>query len=297
MNYKETYKIIKRFLVYLFSVILGFLTITFFVLFFDLLGIRDGLEYNVFLFVLVYFVAFLSIFIIIYYNKKSNLTFKILNFILIVVFLGIFISYLFKKFGLVNKFSSVEEIRQFIEEKGKLAPFLLILLQFLQVVMLPIPSILLLGVGILLFGPILGALYSIIGIVLGSFVAYTLGSKIGNRAVSALIGKDKVDKLVYFFKNKSKIIIYFVFLIPFFPDDALCFVCGMIGVDKKFFILTIISTKLISLIISTLSLVNLLVPYNTIWGIIIWILIFSIIIVFVYFLLKRKSVKKKDKIN
>ena len=65
-----------------------------------------------------------------------------------------------------------------------------------------------------------------------------------------------------------------MFLFPFFPDDLLCFVAGITSVSSKFFIAMIIVTRIVSVFVSSYSVNNSLIPYNTWWGILLWGLFF-----------------------
>ena len=76
-------------------------------------------------------------------------------------------------------------------------------------------------------------------------------------------------------KGKDKVILTFMFLFPFFPDDILCFVAGITTMSKTFFIVMIILTRIISVFASSYSMNNSIIPYDTWWGILVWILFFA----------------------
>ena len=70
--------------------------------------------------------------------------------------------------GLFRKINSVEALRQYIQQAGKLATLIFILFSFLQVVLLPVPGSIAVAAGTAMFGPFKCSVYSFIGIVLGS---------------------------------------------------------------------------------------------------------------------------------
>jgi uncharacterized membrane protein YdjX (TVP38/TMEM64 family) len=84
--------------------------------------------------------------------------------------------------GIFDKIRSVNELRAWVSSFGIWMPLIYIIINFLQVVILPIPGFVAVASGVALFGPNLAVLYSFIGILLGSIVAY-------------FIGKSKQDKL------------------------------------------------------------------------------------------------------
>ena len=144
----------------------------------------------------------------------------------------------------------------------------------------------------MLFGPFWGGVYSAIGIIVGSLVAYFIGRIFGYKVAKWLVGKENLDKGLKLIKGKDKVILTFMFLFPFFPDDILCFVAGITTINPSFFIIMIFITRIISIFSSTYSMNNNFIPYNTWWGILIWALLFAIVILLSFFIIKHG-----DKIN
>lgn len=200
--------------------------------------------------------------------------------------------YFANKYGFLDRFTNVESFRQYIDSFGNNAVILFVLIQFLQVVVLPIPGFVTVGAGVLLFGAFKGAVLSYLGIVSGSLIAFFFGRIFGYKAVKWLIGEDNLKKGLKAVKGKDRIILVFMFLFPFFPDDILCFVAGISAVDTRFFILTVLVTRLISIFVASYSLNNSIIPFNTWWGILIWAFIAIVIVV-----LSLLIYKKGDKIE
>ena len=80
---------------------------------------------------------------------------------IVVLFFSLVVLFYVKKVGLMEL--SQEEIKIFLQEKGALAPLLFILITFLQVTFIPIPSTITVLVGNYLFGFWVSYLYSFIG--------------------------------------------------------------------------------------------------------------------------------------
>lgn len=176
--------------------------------------------------------------------------------------------------------SSEELYEQFLEKTGAWMPIIYIILHVIQVLFLPIPGIFSILVGIRLFGAFLTAVYSYIGIICGSLIAFFIGKRLGVKAVSWLIGEENLNKWRHRIKGKDNLVLSFMFLLPLFPDDILCFVAGISTMSNRFFIIMVLSTRAISVLGSCYSIAW--IPLNTWWGILCWILIaLSAIIAFV----------------
>lgn len=178
--------------------------------------------------------------------------------------------------GIISKLTSIEALRDYIASFGATAVLIFILFQFLQVVILPIPGSVSVGVGVALFGPLRCSIFSFIGILLGSLVAFTIGRVIGYKAVCWIVGKDDLDKWLKKLKGKDYLLLSIMFLLPLFPDDILCFVAGLSSITWLYFIIMIIITRAISVLTTSFSLQ--LIPFNTWWGITIWIILAAAVV-------------------
>ena len=180
-------------------------------------------------------------------------------------------------------------------------PITYILLQFLQVVILPIPGIVSTAAGVAIFGPLLTSIYSVTGILLGSFLAFYIGRKWGNKTVAWIIGEETLEKWQKKLKGKDNLFLTMMFLLPLFPDDILCFIAGLSTMSNRYFSIMIICTRVISIFATCYSVD--LIPINTWWGITIWVVFFAVIIFAFIFIYKNmdkiqkwlKSRKEKGK--
>lgn len=173
--------------------------------------------------------------------------------------------------GIITKINSIDALRDYIAGFGNMAVFLFILFCFLQVVVLPVPGSIAVAAGVALFGPLKCAIFSFIGIVTGSIVAFAIGRWVGYKAVKWIVGKEVLDKWLQKLKNKDYLILSIMFLLPMFPDDILCFVAGLSSMTWGYFLVMIVVTRAISVASTSFSFG--LIPFNTWWGILIWIVI------------------------
>ena len=99
----------------------------------------------------------------------------------------------------------------------------------MQVTFIPIPSTITVLVGNYLFGFWASYLYSFIGMILGSMFAFYLGRWFGKKFIYWLVNdKEMVDSYLYKIKNKGNVLLFFMFIFPFFPDDLLCSIAGIL---------------------------------------------------------------------
>lgn len=200
-------------------------------------------------------------------EKKINWTKTILKFLLGALLLGLFflgIYFLLRALGYTDL--SQEELQKLIEKTGIYGKLVFVLISFLQVTFIPIPGAVTILVGNYLFGFWESALLSFIGIFSGAMFAYFLGITIGRRFVNwAMGGKDQVDYYLNKLKGKETVLLFFMFLLPFFPDDALCSIAGLTNIKKFTFFLMQIITRPISILATLLFMSGEFIPYRG-WG-------------------------------
>lgn len=237
--------------------------------------------------IIVSIISTVTILTIVFFAKSKGFVYKLFFITIILIFLTTASLYFFKLYGFLDKIDSVSKFREYINSFGSYAVILFILIQFLQVVILPIPSFITVGAGVLLFGPLKGAFFSCVGIILGSILAYYFGKFFGIKVVEWLVGADNLKKWLKFINGKDKIVLTFMFLFPFFPDDVLCFVAGITTISPIFFVVMIIITRIITIFISSYSLNNSIIPYNTWWGVLLWVIFFILTAAFTIFIYKK----------
>lgn len=293
MSCKKNYKHIRNALSVLTVSLLGCAGIVFAVLYIETFSNGFVAEYaTVLITVSSAIITVLTMLAIMFIGKTSGILHKLFFITVFLIASVLAVQYILKISGFLDKIDSVEDLRSYISSYGSYAALAFILIQFLQVVVLPIPAFITVGSGVLLFGPLYGAIYSCTGIILGSLVAFFIGRLFGVKVARWLVGQENLEKGLKTIKGKDKIILTFMFLFPFFPDDILCFVAGITTVSPLFFVIMIFITRIISVFASSYSMNNSIIPYDTWWGILLWIIFFIITI-----LLTVLIYKKGDKIE
>ena len=221
--------------------------------------------------------------------KKSKTKLYLRIFLLVIIVVGIVVALLLlkKHFNLTQ-----EKLQELIAKTGAWGPLVFILISFLQVTFMPVPSTMTILVGNYLFGIWWSFLYSYIGIILGSLFAFFLGRVIGKPFVVWVIGDKKtVEDYLLKMRGKENVILFFMFLFPFFPDDALCTLAGILPIKLPTFIIMQIITRAIGIGGNLLFLSGEIIPFSG-WGIPV-IIILGILAVVAFVICYKKS----DQIN
>lgn len=205
---------------------------------------------------------------------------------ILLVVLSIFL-FILVRTGFFEILHDEKSFEEFLERSGKWMAFLFVVLQFLQVVILPIPSTVTVVAGSALFGPLVGSLLSLLGIVLGSLVAFLVGRYAGSRVVAWLVGKETLDKWLKKIKGKDKLLLSAMFILPVFPDDVLCFVAGISSMSLPLFLVVILISRVAAIFMTSYSIT--LIPLNTWWGLMTWGVLIALVVVLFVFLYKKSD--------
>ncbi|MBR2612072.1 MAG: VTT domain-containing protein [Clostridia bacterium] len=223
-------------------------------------------------------------------KKSIKVILRLLLLALICVVLVVGLGHVLTYFGLDQL--SEEQIQDMISAYGAWGPIVFILFTFLQVTFIPIPFVVSILAGNLLFGFWGSFFYSLIGTVLGSVFAFILGRKIGRPFVNWAFGDaEAVDKYLKQAHGKEFVVFFFMFLLPFFPDDALCALAGLTNLNNRQFGFILAISRPITILGNLILWTGEVIPYNG-WGLVL--IIAAVILTVVSFLL---SMKYSDKIN
>ena len=132
------------------------------------------------------------------------------------------------------------QLKKVISSFGPYAPLAYILLQITQVVIAPVPGGAVEFLGGYLFGVKAGLIYSMIGLILGSWLAFSLARIFEKIAVEKFVSAETRKKFDYLVEHEGVILSFVLFLLPGFPKDALCYILGLTPMHVGIFL--IIST-------------------------------------------------------
>ena len=197
----------------------------------------------------------------------------------------------------------ITRLTEIIRSTGEWGMLVYVLIQILQVVVLPLPAAVCYIPGSLIWGGLTSTLLASAGVISGSLIAYAIGRFFGKRAAEWIAGKEAVEKYAKFIGNKGKVIFLLMQILPFFPDDILCIVAGLTSMNFAFFIVTIVVVRPVIIALYCFLGTGSIIPFSG-WGIPVWISIFAVCIVLAVLALKYQDrfekwlvskFRKKDK--
>jgi len=124
-------------------------------------------------------------------------------------------------------FRDQEQLSVWLQRWGRWAPLVTISLHVLQVLTAPIPGTAIDAVNGLLFGPWLGTLYSMIGLMIGSVMVMVLTRRFGRPLMERFVDPSSIERIDRLVERRGSLVIFLIFLFPFLPDDAVCFLAGL----------------------------------------------------------------------
>ena len=198
-------------------------------------------------------------------NEKMKTVVKLTVSVIVIAVLVLVGFLLYRHFGL-DKITQ-EQVQDFIASTGAVAPIIFILLSFAQVTLIPIPGAITILAGNYLFGTLESFIYSYIGMLLGAMAAFFLGRLLGRPFVNWIAGsKEEADKWVDKLKGREKVVMFFMFLLPLFPDDLLCAIAGMFKYSTLEFLVLQLITRATSILGTLFFMSGEVIPHNA-WGI------------------------------
>lgn len=215
-------------------------------------------------------------------SKRKKFIFKLGFICSIVAAIGLGIYIALDKTGALTLLSDKDGLQNFIQKAGIWGPIVFIVIQFLQVTFVPIPSTITVIAGMFVFGNIVEViLYSTIGMVLGSMFAFFLGKTFGVKLVVWLVGEKAFNKYQKLIRGRDKTMLFLMFLLPVFPDDLLCLIAGITTMNYGTFFIMQIVARPIGIAMSSLfgELMNVL-PFSG-WYLAVWAgLIVAVLVMF-----------------
>ncbi len=139
--------------------------------------------------------------------------------------------------GVYDVISDTDKTEIFLEGLDWWAPFAYMAIQTLQVVIAPVPGEVTGFVGGYMFGTLGGFIYSTVSLTFGSWINFLIGRYLGKRWVRRLFAPATVSRLDFLLKHQGAIVVFFLFLLPGFPKDGLCFFLGLSALPIKVLVL------------------------------------------------------------
>lgn len=159
------------------------------------------------------------------------------------------------------------KIRNWVDQYGWWGPVIIILTMTVQMFLLVIPTVLLMIVSVLAFGPVWGSLISYVAVLTATSVGYSVGKYFGAGPIKGLLGEKTFKKIESFLIDYGFWAIAISRINPFLSNDAISFVAGILKMNySKYITATLLGiTPLIVFIALTGSNTNSL-KEGLLWG-------------------------------
>lgn len=206
----------------------------------------------------------------------------------------VFVAIITEVFSLGNYPTDEEKTQRLIEiikGFGIWGYLVYFIIQILQVVILPLPAAVCYIPGSLIWGPLTATLIASAGVITGSVIAYFIGKFCGKPVVVWIAGRENTEKYTAILSKRGKLLFLIMQILPFFPDDIICIVAGLTGMNFAFFTATIVLVRPAIIAMYCYLGSGTIIPFSG-WGIPVWIAIFAVCIT-----LAVLSFKYQDKIE
>ena len=142
-------------------------------------------------------------------------------------------------------FRSASSMRTYLDSFGIWGPFVLTVIQALQVILPVLPGFVGCIVGATMFGAARAFWINYIGISAGSIIAYWLARQYGVRLVGLMIPLEKYQGWIHWIGRRKSysVMLFLAILLPLAPDDFFCYFSGLTNMDAKRFTWIILLAK------------------------------------------------------
>ena len=189
-------------------------------------------------------------------------------------------------YNMLAIFNSVQSFKEFILSTKHYGMMVYFLIQLLQVMFVPIPSMIITLTGVLIYGPFLASVLCVISVLMGSIFSFILGKTFGFKMVAWIVGRDNALKYASVLNKRGKFFLTVAFLMPLFPDDALCLIAGMTTMQFKDFVLIAAITRPIGVICMSYFGGGYIIPFTGwglyVWGVLLVLIVIAVVMVYKY---------------
>lgn len=152
-----------------------------------------------------------------------------------IIFFAVFIT--LKLTGMIDSLRDISALQDLVANTGSAGIFVYFGIMLLQVLFIPIPAVITIMAGGLLFGPTTAFLICTTGILIGSIMAFIIGRTLGKKVLKWIDREEVANKYLAILEKRGGVVLFLMFLLPLFPDDLLCVIAGLSNIKPREFIL------------------------------------------------------------
>jgi len=163
---------------------------------------------------------------------------KIFVFILLVFFLFTFLSYISKGFVYNLANNDLDNVIHFIYSFGGWSTIMFLALIIFEVVLAPVPGLILNVAGGWVFGPLFGGILVLVGNIIGASICYFLARYVGGDYFERLSSNKSIQKYNRYIRKDGHYILFILRLNPLTSSDIFSYLAGFVNMRFKHFIIS-----------------------------------------------------------
>jgi uncharacterized membrane protein YdjX (TVP38/TMEM64 family) len=169
-----------------------------------------------------------------------------------------------------------QRIETWVSGFGWWGPLVVIVAMVVQMFLVVVPSLALMVVSIVAYGPIWGSLIVLLAVYVASTVGYFIGSYFGETVIDGLIGSKNEASLEKFIENYGFWAVVITRINPFLSNDAISFVAGILQMGYwRFIAATILGIAPLTLFVAILGDSTKSLENGLLWGSLVSLVIFG----------------------
>jgi len=173
-----------------------------------------------------------------------------------------------------------DRIKSWVDGFGWFGPLLIVLCMVAQMFLLIIPSVALMVVAILAYGPFWGSMIVLLSIFTASSTGYWIGRYFGPVIVQKLIGRKSEQKIANFLEDYGFWAIIVTRLNPFLSNDAISFVGGILKMGYwRFIAATLVGIAPLTIFIAIIGKSTDALKNGLLWGSLVSFIFFVIYVI------------------
>lgn len=201
--------------------------------------------------------------------------------IFVVLIFGAISCFLLNKIGL----DDLGTIKSLLNDNIYGAIFYVILLG-LQVVFVPINSLVIIVPAIMAFGAFKCFLLSVVALMIGSCIAYYIGKIFGTSVIRFFAGAKNAEKWQNLLLKNGKFALPLLLIIPIFPDELICMLAGIARLKFGYFFTVSLLTRIVDL--SCICFIGAILPMHG-WWLVLWIALITLSTLLAVYLSKHQD--------
>ena len=162
------------------------------------------------------------------------------RFLILLTIIIVLISYNYFSQGFIYDLANnnLQDTLNFINAFGSLSWLVYIVIVILEVLLAPIPGIIMYSAGVAIFNPLIGIALTLIGNIIGASLAYFLARRYAGFYFERLIGEKKLESFSKYNKKYGALVLFVLRLNPITSSDIFSYLAGIIEIPYKKFILS-----------------------------------------------------------